>query len=225
MDQKNIIQALDELKAKSPQRKFSQMIDVTIKLRDLDIKKPEQKVDTFVTLPHTLGKEIKICAFVDGQLSEKARKVFPYVILREEFPAWTKDSKKQKKLAQACTYFVSQVEVMGVVASTFGKVLGPRGKMPNPKAGCVVPGAVPDLAPLKSKLERTIKLQTKNELAVKFSIGKQTSDAKHLLENFQTAYAALVKALPSGEDNIKTVLFKYSMGPSYELGKGLRGVA
>ncbi len=220
METKQILEALAALAEKSPQRKFIQSIDVSVKLRDLDLKKQDQKVDAFVTLPHPLGKEAKICALVDSQLASKAKEVFPYVITKEEFAAWKGDIKKQKRLAKACSFFVAQVEVMPLVAATFGKTLGPRGKMPSPKAGCVVPGAIPDLKPLQKKLEKTIKLQAKSEMAVKFCIGKADLSAEHLAENFSAAYTALVKALPNDENNVKSISVKYSMGPSYILGKG-----
>ncbi len=220
MEQQQILEALSALQERGPKRKFSQTIDVTVKLRDLDVKKQDQKVDTFVTVPHPLGKDVQICALVDGQLQEKAKKVFPYVIHKDEFPAWAKEKAKQKHLAKKCSFFIAQVEVMPKVAQTFGKTLGPRGKMPSPKAGCVVPGAIPDLTPLKSKLERTVKIKTYTELAVKFSIGKEDLDPKHLAENLEAVHKALVAALPSQENNIKSISLKYTMGPAYTLGKG-----
>src|SRR3989344_7185156 len=147
MEKSQILKALKELREKSPKRKFSQSIDVLINLKNLDLKKPEHKLDLYLQLPRQVEKKKKICIFVDSQLALKAEKVCDTVIQKQDFEKW-KDKKLQRELANNHDYFMSQVEVMAQVASVFGKILGSRGKMPNPKAGCVVPGNIPTLEPV-----------------------------------------------------------------------------
>src|SRR3989338_4654590 len=121
-------------------------------------------------------------------LDLKAKGVFDQVIMKEEFPKWVNNKKEQKRLAGSYDSFVGQVEIMAQVAATFGKVLGARGKMPNPKAGCVVPGNAASLEPLAAKLQNTIRLQTKNETSVKASIGNESMKDDDLTDNVLAAY-------------------------------------
>ena len=159
MNKKIILDSIKKLREISPKRNFKQSFDVSINLSNLSPKKSDDKIDLFVQLPHPRGKDVKICALVGKELESKA-KIFNNVVLEEEFPIYKKDKKKIKKLARSCDFFVAQSNLMPQVAMAFGKVLGPLGKMPNPKAGCVVsPTAI--LEPLTAKLNKIIHLETK----------------------------------------------------------------
>ena len=106
-------------------------------------------------------------------------------------------------MANSNDFFVAQVEIMAQVAVTFGKVLGARGKMPNPKAGCVVPGSISNLEPIANKLQNTVKLQTKNETSVKTSIGIESMKDEDLADNVLAVYNTLLSKLPQEKNNIK----------------------
>ena len=181
-------------------------------MRGLDLKKPDHKVDSYVPLPHSLGKKIKLCALVDEQLNAQAKKLFDTVILKSEFDKWKKDPKAQKKLAETHDYFVAQAEVMVPVAATFGKILGARGKMPSPKAGCVIPGAT-NLEPIVTRLQNTIRLQTKNELSLKATIGTEKMDDSEIADNVLAAYNNVLPKLPQEKNNVRYVALKLTMSP------------
>ncbi|MAF34956.1 50S ribosomal protein L1, partial [Candidatus Woesearchaeota archaeon] len=132
------LKAWKTAKESSPKRKFTQSGELIIALKDLDIKKQDNQIDVFVQLPHATGKKIKICALVGPELQAQAKECCDTVILTEEFSKY-KDKKVLKKLAEDHHHFIAQANIMADVAKTFGKVFGPKGKMPNPKAGCVVP--------------------------------------------------------------------------------------
>src|SRR3990167_5876463 len=142
MNKNQVLLLIKKVRDHSPKRNFPQMFDLLIKLKNLDLKKPEQKVDVFVSLPHSLGKKIKTCAFVDAQLETKAKESFNTVILKSDFAKYKGNVKSIRKLASSHSFFVAQAELMGQIATIFGKTLGSRGLMPNPKAGCVVPSSV-----------------------------------------------------------------------------------
>ena len=137
MDKESVKKALEELK--KSKRKFNQTVDLIIVLKNLNLKKPEDQVDFFHQLHFSIGKKIKLCALVGSELSGQAKELFDTVISIDDFPKYAKDKKGLKKLAKGHDYFVAQATIMPQVATTFGSVLGPVGKMPNPKAGCVVP--------------------------------------------------------------------------------------
>ena len=94
MEKEQVIHILKELREKSPKKKFTQTFDLIFNLQGLDLKKPEQKVDFYLNLPHQRGKKITICAFVDAPLLTQAKTVFDKVISKEELPKWSKNKKE-----------------------------------------------------------------------------------------------------------------------------------
>lgn len=211
MNKEQILKTIKELKETSPKRNFKQTIDLIINLKQIDVKKQDQKIDTFITLNYSKGKPTKTCIFLDKQLEPKAKDKFTKIITKEEFPKWT-DKKQLKKLAKSYDFFIAQANLMTQVAATFGKYLGPLGKMPNPKAGCVV---TPDsnLDPLADKLQRTMRIITKNEPIIKVSIGNQDIPDEQIADNIMDVYTHLIHDLPQHEINIKSILIKFSMSP------------
>jgi large subunit ribosomal protein L1 len=216
MEKNQIIQTLKLAREISPKRNFTQSFDIIINLKELNLKKPEENVDIFVVTPNPTGKTTKVCALVDKDLTDKA-KVFDKVIVRQDFIKYVK-AKDIKRLAEEFHYFIAQANIMADIAKTFGKVLGARGKMPNPKAGCVITPAS-DLSQLKEKLSKTIRVKTKNELIIKAQIGKESAQDDKIAENALAIYNNLTHSLPKEEVNIKDVRFKLSMGPSIKLGE------
>ncbi len=213
MEKKLILKILKELREKSPKRKFPQTIDLLANLKNLDLKKQDHKVDIYIQLPSGTGKKRSVCAFVDAQLEARAKESCDRVITKSEFDDYKNSKKEQRKLAESHDFFISQVEVMAKVASVFGKVLGSRGKMPNPKAGCVVPGAIQSLGPTVKKLQLTARLQTKNELSVKVAVGTESMKDEEIAENILAVYNALLQALPQDKNNIRYFAVKFTMGP------------
>ncbi len=211
MEKQDILKSIKELKEKFAKKKFKQSIDLLINLKDMDIKKAENNIDLFLQLPHPSEKKLKLGAFVDQQLGVQANKLFDIVVLKEDFAKWN-NKKDQKKLASSYDLFVSQIEVMSLVATNFGKVFGARGKMPNPKAGCVVSGTA-NLEPLVNKLKNTIRIKTKNEASIKISIGAEDTPDDKLVDNVLFIYSNLLLKLPQEKQNIKYVALKYTMSP------------
>jgi large subunit ribosomal protein L1 len=210
MDQKAVLEAVKKAKAETKQRKFVQSFDLIIKLKDLDLKKPEQHVDIYATISHPVGK-VKVCAFVGPETKDDAKQAVDTVITPEEFPKFNSDKKLIKKLAEEHSYFISQATIMSQVAGTFGKILGTRGKMPNPKAGCVVPPRA-NLKPLVEKLQKTVRLKAKTALMIQCLVGKEDMKEEDVAENILTLYNQLVHALPHHEQNIAKMLLKLTMG-------------
>ena len=102
--------------------------------------------------------------------------------------------------------------MMPEVAKTFGRILGTRGKMPNPKIGCVVPPNA-NLKPLVEKLQKTIGLIAKTQLSIKCLIATEDMPDDQVLDNILTVYNNLVHNLPAEERNIKNIQLKFTMGP------------
>ncbi|MFC1775068.1 50S ribosomal protein L1 [Nanoarchaeota archaeon] len=211
MDKKNIIEALAKIKESSKKRNFTQSIDLVINLKELNLKKNDEQVNVFMDLPHETGKKVKLCALVGNENVERAKKEFDLVIGESEFAQYQEKKKEFKKIAQQHKFFIAQATIMPKVAKSFGRVLGTKGKLPNPKAGCVVPPNA-DFSVLKKKLSKTIKLVAKTELSIKCPIGNEGMSEDHVADNAVAVYNKVKSALPREENNIKNMIIKTTMG-------------
>jgi len=215
MNKEDIKKSLDELKA-LPKKKFNQTVDLIVVLKGLNLKKPEDQLDFYHLLHSTPGKEIKIGGFVGAELIDQAKEVFDEAILVDDFPKYAKDKKAVKKLISKCDVFVAQGNIMAQVATTFGRVLGPVGKMPNPKAGCVVPPNA-NLKQLAERLKKTIRIQAKTMPVVQLVVGKEDGKEEDIIDNIINTYKDIMNHLAGGKNNIKKVLLKLTMSKPIKL--------
>ncbi|MCK5107768.1 MAG: 50S ribosomal protein L1 [Nanoarchaeota archaeon] len=215
MDKKEIINAIKQARKETKPRKFSQSFDLIINLRNLDLKKNQNQVDDFVELHYTKGKKIKVCALVGTELEAEAKKVCDKTIRVDEFTKL--DKKEIKKIGAEHDYFIAQANIMPKVAASFGRVLGPHGKMPNPKAGCVVSPKA-NLQPLYDKLQKFVKLTTKKGGSVKSLIGIESMKDEEIADNILVSYQHFIHILPQGDNNVKNVMVKLTMGKPCKIG-------
>ena len=217
MNKNDITEALTFLKENAKKRNFSQKIDLIINFCDLNLKDADQQVDLFVNLPFSKGKQTKICAFVAPELAEQAKNTVDVVVLHDQFPLYAREPKKIKKLAEQCSFFIAQANIMPDVAKVFGRILGPRNKMPNPKAGCVVPPNA-NLTVLTQKLRTMVRILVKTQLSFKTIVGDEKSKNEEVTENVLTIINALTQRLPLEDKNIKEILLKLTMGTPVVVG-------
>ncbi len=191
--------ALTELR-KAKERKFDQTLDLIINLQKFNVKK--NTVNIFVSVPYKI-KEKKICAFL-----EVKRKDID-TITAEQFKKY-KDKKELKKLVKKYDFFIAQASLMPKVATTFGRALGPAGKMPSPQMGIIMNADDKIIEELKGKINNSIKIRTK-EASIKLPIGKQSMKDEELIENVLIVYNRILKELPREKENIKNVELKFTM--------------
>ncbi|MBU0894365.1 MAG: hypothetical protein KKF48_04765 [Nanoarchaeota archaeon] len=191
--------ALAELR-KSKERKFDQTVDLIVNLQKFDVKKTP--LNLFINVPFRI-KDKKIAGF----LEVKNPKVD--TITQEEFKKY-KDKKALRNLVKKYDFFISQASLMPKVATTFGRVLGPAGKMPSPQLGIIVNINDKIIDELKNKINNSIKIKVK-EASIKLAIGKQSMKDEEILENINIIYESILKALPRDKENIKNVEIKFTM--------------
>jgi len=100
---------------------------------------------------------------------------------------------------------------MAKVATTFGRVFGPKRKMPNPKAGCVVPPKA-SLKPLFEKLQKTVRIYAKERPILQVAVGNESMKDEEIADNIMTVYDQVIHHLPSEENNIRNLFIKLTMG-------------
>ena len=214
MDKQAFVAAVKKLR-ESPKKKFSQSVDLIINLQQLDLKNPAHKVDVAANLPAGVGKKMKICGLVDKELGDKSKQVFDHTILKDQFSSLS--VKDIKKLAEDYDYFVAQATLMVEIAKYFGKSLGPKSKMPNPKMGCVIPPNA-NLEQVRDRLNKIVRLQIKKEPIIKALVGKDSLTDEQIAENAFTAYETVLHALPNEKSNVHSVYLKFTMTPAVKIG-------
>ena len=212
LNMKNLLAAVKEVKSKSTERKFSQSIDLAINVQNIDMKKPEGRIQERIELPHSVGKEIKICVIATGGMALKAKKAGASLILeRAALEALAGDKKKQKDLANNYDLFIAEAPMMPLVGKILGVSLGPRGKMPTP----VPPNA--DIEEQIQKHQKMVLVRMRGQPVLQCSIGTENMKDEEIAENVQAIIRRIEAKLKRGIRNIKSVYLKTSMGPSVKV--------
>ncbi len=198
-----------EVMTKLPKTKFDETVELHVRL-GVDSKHADQQVRGTVVLPNGTGKSLKVLVFAKGPKAEEAEKAgADYVGAEELIP------KIEKENWFDYDVIVATPDMMGVVGR-LGKVLGPKGLMPNPKSGTVTMDVTKAISEIKSgKVE--YRLDKTNIIHLGF--GKVSFGAEKLLENYNTVMEAIIKAKPAAAKGqyIKSVYITTTMGPSFNI--------
>ena len=212
LNMKNLLAAVKEVKSKATERKFSQSIDLAINLQNIDMKKPEGKIQERVELPNSVGKELKICVIATGEMALKAKRAgVSLVIERAALEALVGDKKKQKDIAKNYDIFIAEAPMMPLVGKTLGASLGPRGKMPTP---------VPPNANIEDQIERHRKIvfvRTRGQPVLQCRVGNEDMADKEIAENVQAVVRRIEGKLKRGIKNFRSVYLKTSMGSAVKV--------
>lgn len=189
-----ILEAVKKAKEDAKPRNFTQSIDVVINIKDLDVKKPENRIDEEVFLPQGRGKDVRIVFIADGELALQAKNAgADLVITKSDLEELGKDRKEAKRMANTYNFFVAQADMMPLVGRFLGPVLGPRKKMPKP----VPASAKPD--PIIDRLKNTVNIRIKNQPVIQALVGTQEMDDEHIAENIETILGILDRNLEKVE--------------------------
>ncbi len=195
-------------------RNFSQSFDLIIACKDMNLKNPTEQVEFFAQLPHQVGKKKTVCVLAGPEMIDDAKKVADLALEQTEFERMGK--KDLRKIAAKYDYFIGQANIMPRIAGSFGRVLGPRGKMPNPKAGCIVPPKAP-LQPILDRLQKTVKVSIKKAPTVQAMVGTQAMTEEQIVQNIKSLYEQIAHNLPKEENNIRHVYLKVTMSKPVKL--------
>ena len=203
----NLAEAVDILK-QMPTRKFDETVELAFRL-GVDPRQADQLVRGTVVLPHGLGKSVRVAVFAKGEAAAEAEAVGADFVGAEDLV---------ERINGGWTDFdvaIATPDMMGQVGR-LGRILGPRGLMPNPKSGTMTPDATRAVREAKAgrveyRVDRTANVHT--------PVGKASFDAQRLRENAQALIDAIVRARPSAAKGqyMRSVTLSTTMGPGIRL--------
>jgi large subunit ribosomal protein L1 len=203
-----IAKAIADMKGKTEKRKFSQSVELAVKLRELDLKRPESRINESLELPTPASKNVKVAVIAGGDLAVRAKNAgADLVIGKDELDRMGREKKEARKLAQNYDFFVAEAPLMPQVGKSLGQMLGPRGKMPTP---------VPPTAPIDEVIKRqrrNVRLKMKDQPVIQVKVGTEDMPDDVLVQNIQTVISRLESKLEKGQKNISAVSVKTTMGP------------
>ena len=205
-DAKEAIEVLTNM----PKRKFDETLELHVKL-GVDSKQADQQVRGTVVLPNGTGKTQRVLVFAKGDKAKEAEAAGADFVGAEELVP-----KIEKENWFDYDVIVATPDMMGVIGR-LGKILGPKGLMPNPKSGTVTMDVTKAINEIKSgKVE--YRLDKSNIIHLGF--GKVSFGADKLFENYETVMDAIIKAKPAAAKGqyIKSIAITTTMGPSIYVG-------
>ncbi|MXV63719.1 50S ribosomal protein L1 [Natronorubrum sp. JWXQ-INN-674] len=200
-----VARALEE----SPDRNFTETVDLAINLRDLDLNEPSNRVDESIVLPSGTGQETRIVVIAEGETAVRAEEAADEVL--SESDVADLDDDEAKDMADETDFFIAEEAMMQDIARHLGTILGPRGKMPDPLA------PDDDVVETVNRLKNTVQLRSGDRRTFHTLVGAEDMDAEKIADNIDVILRRLHADLEKGPQNIDAVYVKTTMGPSQEV--------
>ena len=203
-----IAKAVTDMRSKVEKRKFTQSVELAVKMRELDLKRPEARINEPLELPTAASKDVKVAVIAGGDLAIRAKNAgADLVIGKEDLDKLGRSKKEARKIAQNYDFFVAEAPLMPQVGKTLGQMLGPRGKMPTPVPPTV---AIDDVI---KRQRRNVRLKMKDQPVIQCKVGTEDMPDDVLVQNIQAVISRLESKLEKGAKNISKVAIKTTMGP------------
>lgn len=192
--------------------KFDESVDMDIRL-GVDPRAADQQVRGSLTLPHGTGKEVRVAVFAQGEMAEEAEQAGADIVGAADLV---------KKVQAGFLDFDAAVATPDMMREVgrLGKILGPRGMMPNPKAGTVTRSVGQTVKDLKAG---KVEYRLDRFGIVHNSVGKASFDVEKLVENAQSLLDVIGKARPAATKGhyVRSVTISTTMGPGVRLRSGM----
>ncbi|MDF9746609.1 50S ribosomal protein L1 [Natrinema salsiterrestre] len=193
----------------SPDRNFTETVDLAINLRDLDLNEPSNRVDESIVLPAGTGQETRIVVIAEGETAVRAEEAADEVLSVDDVADLDDDDAKD--MADETDFFIAEEAMMQDIARHLGTILGPRGKMPDPLS------PDDDVVETVNRLKNTVQLRSGDRRTFHTLVGAEDMDAEDIGDNIDVILRRLHADLEKGPQNIDAVYVKTTMGPSVEV--------
>lgn len=191
-------------------RNFDQTWDLVISLKNMNLKKPENRFSFDFQLPAGRGKKTKIVFIADSLLAD-AKKHADLIVGKGEIEKLGKDKKALRNITKGYDFFLAEAPLMPLIGKSLGAVLGARGKMPMP----VPPKAKVEL--LVGAARNYIRIALRNTPVIQVPVGTESMKDEEVQRNLEAVYNAVKERLPKGANNIRAVFLKLTMGKPVRL--------
>ncbi len=212
VERAKILEAVKTALEKAPKRKFSESIDITINLKNIDMAQPKNRIDETILLPNGTGENVGICVLGKGDIVTQAKDAKVNLILGpEEIERLGGAPREARKIAEQYRFFLAETGVMPQVGRFLGPRLGPRGRMPMPITGGT------DIRPIVERLRNSVKIRTKDKTVFSTKVGSTAMKPEQVAENIETIVKRIESVLEQGPLNIRSIYVKTTMGPAVRL--------
>jgi len=193
------------------QAKFNESVEVHVRT-GLNVRHADEQLRGTIALPHGLGKNVKIAVFAQGDKAREAEEAGADVVGAEDLAQRIQDGFDDFDVA------IATPDLMPIVGR-LGRILGPAGKMPNPKVGTVTMDVAKAVEEAKAG---KVEYRTDRTAIVHLVIGKSDFEERRLLENYAAVMDELIRAKPSAAKGryIRSVTFTTTMGPGIKVDPG-----
>ena len=199
-----LLTTIKNLRESQKKRNFTQTFDLIVILKEIDTKKPENRLNEEIMLPHGKGKESTIVVF-----SDVIKDIDVKVIGGKEIEELGKNKRAAKKLVKNTDFFLAEPRLMPVIGKNLGQILAPRGKMPK-----IITG---DINSLVQRLKKSVKIKLKDSPVIQCPVGNEKMKDEEIADNIKALISYLEGKLPRGKVNIKKLLLKLTMSKPVEL--------
>jgi large subunit ribosomal protein L1 len=211
VNQNQLLELVKKAREGSDNRNFTQSAELTVVLKDIDIKKGFS-LNEVVALPHKRNKQPSICVIATGDMGSRARKAaIDAVMDPAELDRLGTNRREARKVVRAHDFFLAETSQMSTIGRSLGQFLGPKGKMPTP-----LPYGAP-VDSIAARFKNSVRVRAKNQLNVSAKIGDEKMNDRQLAENANAIIAAIEKKLPQGDKNIRNAIVKFTMSKPSKL--------
>ncbi len=197
---------ISKARESSPKRNFTQSAELTLVLKDIDVKKGFS-LNEIVALPNQTQKGSSLCVLATGDMGLRARRAGVETVMEPDTLDRIGTNKREaRKIVRSHDFFLADVNLMSSVGRSLGQFLGPKGKMPTP-----VPYGAP-IENITTRLKSSTRIRSKNQLNMSTKIGDETLTDDQLVTNANAVITAVEKKLPQGDKNLRNVIVKFTMG-------------
>ncbi|MEM2143547.1 MAG: 50S ribosomal protein L1 [Candidatus Thorarchaeota archaeon] len=210
LSRKDIELAVAEARGRGKERgiKFEQSFDLSVNFRrkEMDVSRPENRINQELVLPNPLYPPAKVCAFGDGEFAQKAAEAgTEQVIPKEDIPKIGGEKKARRRLVKNFDFFIASTETMPLVGRYLGQALGSRGKMPKP----FPPQA--DLSNVVASYKKTVRIKMRNTPTFHVKVGHERMSDSEIAENIESVLSFIQNR---GQwDKVGSIYLKTTMGP------------
>lgn len=183
-------------------RKFTQTVDLIVNIRNIDLKKPENKFSKDVLLPHGRGKDVSICVISD---------TIKDAVGKTDIEDFSRSKSAAKQFAKKHDFFLCEAPLMPLVGKILGRYLGPKGKMPK----LLLPGK--DSKSMIDETKKSIRLNLRDAPTIQIAIGSEEMQDVQIKDNVEKVLEEVKKSLPA-KAQIKSAYIKTTMGKPVKIG-------